>query len=511
MDVANDVASLSAVLASELELLCSGIEVCLDSDEANTLEVSIHLESIQEALEQLRYMADVLPPQDHDHAVRRLVALRGRLELLERNLSAHPQPQSWYRGERNALTLPLDYDLLVELFELRFTDEEIAIFLNCSRRTVQRRRDDLSLSKREQADLSHEDLCQLVLDVRNKGTGQEGERAIKGAVRAQRINISRARLRLAVRETDPFRHLAARRRPIERRIYSVPFVNSLWHLDGHHKLIRWKIVIHAAIDGKSRTVTFIKASSNNLASTVGDAFLGATEQWGWPSRVRADHGGENLIVKQYMEEKRGLGRGSFIQGSSVHNQRIERLWVDLQRWTTAKYRAFFEKLEDEEYMDANSPVHLWTLHFVFLPQLNSALQHFQEVWNHHPIRTPGLRNKSPQQLFAQGILEAKKAGWAILEGDAEVVGLGVLLRNFADYGAGVDDQGLRHEQRQHVPHVHIAALSDAIPPILQNETVQEELRQRLDSIWPPPEDMGIAVFQKALLLVNLLLQSHFNT
>ncbi|CAD7066547.1 unnamed protein product [Tilletia caries] len=378
MDVANDVASLSAVLASELELLCSGIEVCLDSDEANTLEVSIHLESIQEALEQLRYMADVLPPQDHDHAVRRLVALRGRLELLERNLSAHPQPQSWYRGERNALTLPLDYDLLVELFELRFTDEEIAIFLNCSRRTVQRRRDDLSLSKREQADLSHEDLCQLVLDVRNKGTGQEGERAIKGAVRAQRINISRARLRLA-------------------------------------------------------------------------------------------------------------------------------------RWTTAKYRAFFEKLEDEEYMDANSPVHLWTLHFVFLPQLNSALQHFQEVWNHHPIRTPGLRNKSPQQLFAQGILEAKKAGWAILEGDAEVVGLGVLLRNFADYGAGVDDQGLRHEQRQHVPHVHIAALSDAIPPILQNETVQEELRQRLDSIWPPPEDMGIAVFQKALLLVNLLLQSHFNT
>ncbi|CAD6883940.1 unnamed protein product [Tilletia caries] len=446
MDVANDVASLSAVLASELELLCSGIEVCLDSDEANTLEVSIHLESIQEALEQLRYMADVLPPQDHDHAVRRLVALRGRLELLERNLSAHPQPQSWYRGERNALTLPLDYDLLVELFELRFTDEEIAIFLNCSRRTVQRRRDDLSLSKREQADLSHEDLCQLVLDVRNKGTGQEGERAIKGAVRAQRINISRARLRLAVRETDPFRHLAARRRPIERRIYSVPFVNSLWHLDGHHKLIRWKIVIHAAIDGKSRTVTFIKASSNNLASTVGDAFLGATEQWGWPSRVRADHGGENLIVKQYMEEKRG-----------------------------------------------------------------DALQHFQEVWNHHPIRTPGLRNKSPQQLFAQGILEAKKAGWAILEGDAEVVGLGVLLRNFADYGAGVDDQGLRHEQRQHVPHVHIAALSDAIPPILQNETVQEELRQRLDSIWPPPEDMGIAVFQKALLLVNLLLQSHFNT
>ena len=29
-------------------------------------------------------------------------------------------------------------------------------------------------------------------------------------------------------------------------------VNSLWHLDGHHSLIRWKILIHGCIDGFSR-------------------------------------------------------------------------------------------------------------------------------------------------------------------------------------------------------------------------------------------------------------------
>ncbi|KIM74567.1 hypothetical protein PILCRDRAFT_79976, partial [Piloderma croceum F 1598] len=30
--------------------------------------------------------------------------------------------------------------------------------------------------------------------------------------------------------------------------------NSLWHLDGHHKLIMWGIIIHGVIDGYCHTV-----------------------------------------------------------------------------------------------------------------------------------------------------------------------------------------------------------------------------------------------------------------
>ena len=120
-------------------------------------------------------------------------------------------------------------------------------------------------------------------------------------------------------------------RRIERRVYSVPGPNSLWHHDGQHGkssnffrklllilviqgLIRWKIVIHAFIDGYSRLVLGIWASTNNRASTVLTLFEDITASFGVPSRVRGDHGTENLLVAAMMEQIRGVDCGSYIWG-----------------------------------------------------------------------------------------------------------------------------------------------------------------------------------------------------
>ena len=55
---------------------------------------------------------------------------------------------------------------------------------------------------------------------------------------------------------------------VSHRIYQVPWPNSVWHLDGHHALIHWKIVIHGCIDGFSRRIMFLRCNSNNLADCI---------------------------------------------------------------------------------------------------------------------------------------------------------------------------------------------------------------------------------------------------
>ena len=51
---------------------------------------------------------------------------------------------------------------------------------------------------------------------------------------------------------------------------------------------------------------------------------------GKTSRVRADNGGENVAVGDYMVWFQGENRGSFLTGPSTRNTQIERLWRDVE-------------------------------------------------------------------------------------------------------------------------------------------------------------------------------------
>ena len=171
----------------------------------------------------------------------------------------------------------------------------------------------------------------------------------------------------------------------------------------------------------SRLVVYLKSATDNRASTVLSAFLSATEEYGLPSRIRIDRGGENSLVSQHLLEHplRGTGLGTVIAGCSVHNQRIERLWRDLYSGCISYFYNFYS-LEHTGVLDISNYLDLYSLHLTFLPLIQNQLEIFCGGWANHSLRTEG--NRTPKQLWILGMCRANVAGH-----EHEITGIEVSL------------------------------------------------------------------------------------
>lgn len=58
-------------------------------------------------------------------------------------------------------------------------------------------------------------------------------------------------------------------------------------------------------------------------------------------------------------------------------------------------------------------IHLYAIHYVYVPRINKALREFKEGWNNHPIRTEN--NTSPHQLFVVQSLQLQRSGLVALD------------------------------------------------------------------------------------------------
>lgn len=81
--------------------------------------------------------------------------------------------------------------------------------------------------------------------------------------------------------------------------------------------------------------------------------------------------------------------------------------------TQSYFYELFYFLESWNLLDPVNPVHLWCLHYVYLPILNRHLTNWKSAWSHHPLRTE--KNQSPLQLWIRGIRQTDGSTLDIVE------------------------------------------------------------------------------------------------
>ena len=179
----------------------------------------------------------------------------------------------------------------LELFiQLGFHIPEMANMLGVCAKTVQRRLKYYGLSITD----AYSNISNDALDIQVNEILQMfpncGYRRMLGFLAARNIRMQEWRVRESMHRVDPEGVLvrSLEIQTTQRRGYNVVSPKALYHIDGNHKLIRWRFVIHGTIDGYSRMIIFLRCSTNNRASTVFSYFISGVQTFGLPSRVRGN-------------------------------------------------------------------------------------------------------------------------------------------------------------------------------------------------------------------------------
>ena len=146
-------------------------------------------------------------------------------------------------------------------------------------------------------------------------------------------------------------------------------------------------------------------------------------------------------------------------------------------------------MEDAGILFLDNPQHMFTLHYVYLPRINQALQEYEEAFNHHGVRT--ANNWSPNQMWLNGMMnEENPLSHDMLDGNPE---------DLQYYGYDPDGPSPFEETDNNV----------VVAPI--NIEHDLEVRTILQTIDPlrHSNEMGIDVYVEALALVeNVLSRDH---
>ncbi|KAK7452118.1 hypothetical protein VKT23_012223 [Stygiomarasmius scandens] len=149
-----------------------------------------------------------------------------------------------------------DQEILMEAFagHRGISQQSVADHLGIHRSTLDRYMKEYNITSHKYSDINDTDLDKIIKEYRNQHP-QSGVRYLRGYLRKEHsLRVQKRWVKESIDRVDPLGQVLRQYTMIRRRQYKVSRPNALWHMDGHHKLIRWGIVIHGIIDGFCRTV-----------------------------------------------------------------------------------------------------------------------------------------------------------------------------------------------------------------------------------------------------------------
>ena len=168
-----------------------------------------------------------------------IILVSQQIEASQSRLAIPPQEA----GARGRPKFIITRQQLEYLLENDFSVPKIAAMLRVSVSTIRRRMTHFGILVQDYyTEIDERALASEIEDIKTNHP-QSGYRMMHSLLKLRGIRVPIHRVRQACFEVDPAGSMTRWATTIRRRSYSVPGPNSLWHIDGNHKLIRYEMLI----------------------------------------------------------------------------------------------------------------------------------------------------------------------------------------------------------------------------------------------------------------------------
>ena len=139
-------------------------------------------------------------------------------------------------------------------------------------------------------------------------------------------------------------------------------------------------------------------------------------------------------------------------------------------------------MESNHGLNPADDIHLFVLHYVYIPRIKNVLAEFTRSWNNHPLRT--CKNRTPLQLWTIGFYESVAVDTNLVQmTDTDLFAFGI------DWNGPTPE----YETNNHV-----------VVPLIDLELSEEQINHLVENYDPLCNDdnYGIDIYLNFLEYVN---------